>query len=270
MPWSARRIAGPIVVLSTAALLTVAVAGVQVTRNRNPVDQDLLAARAAADRVAQALGTGDVDTLGPDLELLASAGSKARTGSTGFTWAVADRADVGGVRALRRDAGRIATLAAAAPSLRVATTPLLMSDSAGLYDLDDLARALNRYATAAERAGDPSEAVLARAALAAGMLPALAGGDGARTWTVCREAAGPCSRIRVMAPGTASPPGRRWATGTDVLVVGIDPKALFEPARTFDPAAVFDLLLRLGRNTGVTVQSAVGTEQQAIDRLTAS
>jgi hypothetical protein len=270
MPWKARRIAASIVLLSIASLLIIAVANVQVSRQRNPVDADLLAARAAADRVAQALGTGDVDALGPDLDLLARAGSKARTGSTGFTWAVADRADVGDVRALRRDTGRIATLAAAAPSLRVATAPLLTYDHAELYGLDDLARALNRYATAAERAADPAEAVLARAALAAGLLPALAGGDGTRTWTVCRRAAGPCSRIRVMAPGTASPPGRRWADEEDLLVVGVDPKALFEPTRPFDPAAVFDLLLHLGRKSGVTVHSAVGTEQQAIEQLTSS
>jgi hypothetical protein len=286
--------AAPIVVLAALALLGIAVANVQVARERDGVARDLATARVAAARVADHLTT-DVDALEADLDLLMRSGNRARAGSTGPGWAVADRADLGRgqVRTLRRDITRIGPLVDAAAPLREALSPLLGPGTegasmtgpegpSGLNALDDLARGLSRYATAAERAADPNAAALARAALAAGMLPALAGGEGPRSWTVCREAAGPCFRVKVTearsgtpvpspARGTASPPGRRWAAGVDVLVIGVEPDTLFRPGGRFDPAAAFALLLQLDRGRGaepaVTMRSAVGPEQQAIDQL---
>ncbi|HST84675.1 MAG TPA: hypothetical protein VLL08_23255 [Kineosporiaceae bacterium] len=294
----ARRIAAPFVVVCAVALVVVGVADVHVARDRNEVDRDVATARVAADRVADHLAGGDYEAVGNDLDLLARAGTNARSGSVGFGWTVADRSDLfgGQVRDLRREAARIATLAAQAGPLRAALAPLLTNTAAsetaasgttasgtaisgatasGLYALDDLARGLSRYATAAERGGDPSAPAIGRAALVAGMLPALAGADGPRTWTICRVAAGPCFWINVtdarssapmaeVAPGTVSPPGRRWAAGVDVMVVGVDPSAIFTPNGSFDAAAVFDLLYHVD---SATVRSAVASEQQAIDRL---
>jgi len=291
----ARRIAAPLMVLSAVALLLVGVANVQVARDRDAVDQDLATARVAASRVAEHLSSADVDALGADLDLLARSGIEAQTDSRGIGWAVADRADLGGgqIRALRRDVAQIAALAAEAGPLRKELAPLISADMAGasmigpegpngLNALDDLARGLNRYATAAERGADPSAAVMGRAALAAGVLPTLAGAEGPRIWTVCQAISGPCLQVRVAdarpgtpvpspAPGTASPPGRRWAAGVDLLVVGVDPSSLFKQRGSFDTAAVFDLLYHLDQDPGsgpaVTVRSAVDLEQQAIDLL---
>jgi hypothetical protein len=275
----ARRIGAPFVVVCALALVVVGVADVQVARDRNTVDRDLATARVAADRVAEHLAGGDYEAVSSDLALLARSGTDAGVGSVGFGWTVADRSDLfgGQVRDLRREAARIATLAAQAGSLRAALTPLLAGtpDRNRLDALDELARGLNRYATAAERAGDPSAPAIGRAALAAGMLPALAGAEGPRTWTVCRVATGPCFWINVtearasapvaeVAPGTVSPPGRRWAAGVDVMVVGVDPGALFPANRAFDATAVFDLLYHA---EPATVRSAVATEQQALDQL---
>jgi hypothetical protein len=298
-----RRFAAPLVVLSAGALLVVGVANVQVARQRDDVDRDLAAARVAASRVAEHLSTGDLDALDGDLELLARAGVAAVNGSTGFGWAVADRADLGPaqVRSLRRDTARMAGLATEAVALRDRLTPLTTPGPAGasmigpegpngLYALDDLARGLNGYASAAERIDDPSAAVLGRSALAAGTLPGLAGADGPRIWTVCRVAGGPCVRVKVAdarsgslvprpvpsavptsVPGSTSPPGRRPVMGVDVLVVGVDPVTLFPHHGGFDTAAIFDLLYHLNSaprsSPTVTIRSAVDTEQQAIDLL---
>jgi hypothetical protein len=294
---SARRIAAPCVVLCALVLLVVAVADVQVARDRNAVDRDLATARVAAARVAEHLIAGDVEALGRDLSLLARSGQAARSGSVGFGWTIADRADLigGHVRILRRDTARIATLAAAAGPLRDSLSPLLPPGAAGtdspamtgpegptgLFALDDLARGLNRYATAAERSVDPSAPVMGRAALATGLLPALAGAEGPRTWTVCRAAAGPCHSITVTDARSSDPVASRPAAGDDVLVIGVEPGALFQTG-SFDAAAIFNLLFHLGSESpaellgsptarsgpSVTIGSVVATEQQAITALT--
>lgn len=296
-----RRVVAPFVALSVVALLVTGVANLQVARDRNGVVRDLVTARGAAAGVAEHLTQPDIEALTGDLDLLAHSGANARSGSAGFGWAVAAQADLGGaqVRALRRDTARIAVLAAEAEALRDALAPLVASETAftseavmsgpvradGLHALDDLARGLNRYATAAERSDDPSAPVIGRAALVAGMLPALAGSEGPRVWTVCRVAAGPCTRVKVSdartgtpmasaVPGTTSPPGRRWAAGVDVLVIGIDPGALFKQTGNFNAAGVFDLLYglvapgtALASGPSVTIRSAAVGEQQTIDRL---
>jgi hypothetical protein len=282
-------------VLSAVGLLLVGVANVQVARERDAVDRNLATARVAASRVVEHLSTADVDALDADLDLLARSGIEAQTGSGGIGWAVADRADLGGgqIRTLRREITRISALASEAGPLRSELAPLRSTDPAststigpegpnGLNALDDLARGLNRYATAAERGADPSAAVMGRAALAAGVMPTLAGAEGPRIWTVCQATTGPCLQVRVAdarpgkptpspAPGTASPPGRRWAAGVDLLVIGVDPSSLFKQRGSLDTAAVFNLLYHLGRVQGsgpaVTVRSAVDLEQQAIDQL---
>ncbi len=290
-----RRITGPVIVLCAGTLVVVGVADVHVARDRSGVDRDLATARVAASRVEDHLATGDIQALGGDLKLLARSGTAARTGAVGVGWTVADRADLfgGQVRTLRRDTARIATLAAEARPLRDSLAPLLApgtdtlaadpDDPNELHALDTLARGLNRYATAAERSADPSAPAMRRAALAAGMLPTLAGSEGPRIWTVCQAATGPCFWTKVssaragtpvasVAPGTISPPGRRWAVGVDLLVIGVDLGTLFTQPGAFDAAAAFDLLYHLGSGEGtakgtVTVRSAVPSEQQAIDRL---
>jgi hypothetical protein len=280
------------------------VANVRVAHDRNAVERDLATARVAATRVSEHLAAGNIEALDADLELLARAGTQARAGSVGFRWAVADQADLVNrdgreIRGLRRDTVRIAALATAARSLRSELAPLqTRTDTPGttgstLYALDDLARGLSRYATAARRATDPSAPTLEHAALAAGLLPTLAGEEGPRVWTVCRETTGPCGQIKVAdgrseapvasaAPGTASPPGRRWGAATDVLVIGVHPDELFQHPGRFDAAAIFDLLYGLGSGARagdsevvrgprigppVTIRSVVGPEQLAINQL---
>lgn len=298
-----RRFGAPLVVLSAAALLVIGAANVQVARERDGVDRDLATARTAASRVALHLSSGDLDALDGDLELLARSGTDAAHVSAGLDWAVADRAGLGPaqIHSLRRDTVRMAALATEAQALRDRLTPLVASGTVGasmtgpegpngLYALDDLARGLNDYATAAEQIADPSASVLGRAALTAGMLPGLAGADGPRNWTVCRAAGGPCVRVKVTdarsgtlrprsvpssaptsVPGRTSPPGRRPAMGVDLLVIGIAPATLFPQRGSFDTAAIFDLMYHLNRDPrsrpAATIRSAIGTEQQAIDLL---
>jgi len=283
-----RRVAVPVGVPVAIALLLVAAASLEVTRDRPGVERDLATARVAAARASDHLTGGDTGALDLDLDLLVRSAGRAQAGSDGLSWAVADRVELGGgpIRSTRRDAARIVQLADAAGPLRDSLAPLARSGTGpasiagpdGLTALDDLARAVSRYATAAERGADPSAAAINRAAVTAGMLPALAGGDGPRVWTVCPQATGPCERIKVIAGrsgtptpspglGTASPPGRRWAAGVDVLVIGVEPGALFPEPGRFDPAAVFQLLLQADRDAAITVRSGVGAEQQAIDQL---
>jgi hypothetical protein len=288
-----RRIAAPAVVLGAGALLLVGIANVQVARERSTVERQLATARVAAARVPEHLAAGDGNAVTADLDLLIRAAGRAQAGSNGLSWRLAARADLNGteVRAVRRDAGRAATLASAAVLLRTALRPLSADsdtrtldnpDEANpLNDLDDLARGLNRYAEAARRSADPATPELERAAVAAGLLPVLAGSEAPRHWMVCRAATGPCRLTTVDAaeagasaavdpPGAATPPGRHWVAGVDLLVVGMDSRALFARPGKWDAAAAFHLLYHLDPGTKVplvTVRSAVGTEQQAIDGL---
>jgi hypothetical protein len=288
-----RRIAAPAVVLSAVALLLIGIANVQVARERDPVEQQLATARAAAARVPEHLAAGDGNAVAADLDLLIRSAGRAHARSNGLSWRLAARADLNGtqVGAVRRDTARAAALAAAGTPLRTALRPISadsdtrtladLDEVNALNDLDDLARGLSRYAEAARRGVDPAAAELERAALAAGLLPALAGSEEPRTWTVCRAATGPCRRTTVTAadaaasvpvppPGTATPPGRHWVAGVDLLVVGTDSRVLFPRPGAWDAAAAFHLLYHLEPGIKVpliTVRSAVGTEQQAIDGL---
>jgi hypothetical protein len=294
-----RRIAAPAVVLSAGALLLVGIANVQVARERSTVERQLATARRAAARVPEHLASRDGNAVATDLDLLIRSAGSAHAGSNGLSWRLASRADLNGteVRAVRRGTEQAATLAAAAVQLRTALGPLTAGsdtqtldrpDAANaLNDLDDLARGLSRYAEAARHGVDPATPALERAAVAAGLLPVLAGSEGPRTWTVCRAATGPCRRTTVTAaeaglsaavtrpgtgttPGAATPPGRPEAGGADLLVVGMDPSALFARPGKWDAAAVFHLLYHLDPGLKVplvTVRSAVGPEQQAIDGL---
>lgn len=299
-PTGGRRLAAPALMLGTIALGLLALGQVEVAHERGAVELELAGARTAATLVATHLQTGDGEALGADLDRLTRSAEAAGSGSSGINWRMA--AILGPhrdqIRALRRDAERVQTLAAAAGPLRDTLAPLVTvpgatpSSAAGvsrLYALDDLARSLSRYATAAGRSGDPSAAALEDSAVAAGLLPGLAGADGPRDWTVCRAAAGPCIRVSVTnarsgAPrvtenqGPVSPPGRRWSADLDLLVIGVDPGALFQTGGTLDAAAVFGVLSDLrpadpaGSGTGaeatsVTVRSAVPAEQLVIDRL---
>ena len=297
-----RRLGGSAVILIALTLLVVGVANVQVARQRSTVEAGLATARVAASRIPDHLAAGDGDAVRADLDLLVRSANVARAGSSGFSWAVADRADLNGaqVRAVRRDSRRASELAGAAVRLKAALGPLTgtvssdptrgtsapdgpagAADLQALDDLDGLARGLSRYATAARRSGDPSAADLDRAAVAAGLLPGLAGADGPRSWTVCRVATGPCRRITLSAatvsaatsvarPGSATPPGRHWVAGEDLLVVGLPGRALFPDTGAWNAAPAFTLLYNLapGRGTPtVTVRSSIDSEQLAIDHL---
>lgn len=297
-----RRRAGSAVILIALALLVVGVANVQVARQRSTVETSLATARVAAARIPDHLAAGDGDAVRADLRLLIHSAQVAQAESGGLSWPVADRADLNGaqVKAVRRDSRRASALAAAAVRLEAALGPLTSAASSdptrgtsapdgpagaadlqALDDLDELARGLSRYATAARRSGDPSTADLDRAAVAAGLLPSLAGGDGPRSWTVCPVATGPCRRTTISAatvgtattvgrPGSATPPGRRWVAGEDLLVVGVQGRALFPHTGAWNATPAFTLLYNLGSGVAaptVTVRSSIGPEQLAIDHL---
>jgi hypothetical protein len=292
----------PLMVLAAAALFVIAVANVQVARGRNAVELHLDEANAAATAVPEHLASVDIEALSLDLDRLDSSSALAERGSSGFLWAVAGRANPGGgwLRTLRRQARDSVTLAAAATPLRASLTPLTGSDErrtavsgnpndpAGpvgpdeLGQLDDLARGLSRYASAARAVNDPSAPALGRAALAAGLLPTLAGAEQPRTWTICRTETGPCQSATVTvgrlgpADSTAgntagSTAGRVNPRTRDLLVIGLDPDDVFRPAaagqpRHWDVPTMFGLLDDLGP-VPITVHSVVRVEQQAIDQL---
>jgi hypothetical protein len=299
---SAARLAVPVATVAGLGLaLTVVLAvgaGIEVRREHAHVTAELVAARAAAARVPGDLGRNDLPALGADLERLARSGRTADALTHGWTWTVAAHLspDRSNTTALRMDSHRLAELARAAGPLAGSVrgldpanghpTRLTRTDgrpatrgaeTAPPPDLAGLARDLARYSAAATATAHPSAPAAARAELAGGLLPGLSGASGVRTWSVCRGATGPCVRARISrgrvtlltaAPSPATPPGHDRSAGPDLLVVGVDPRSLFDRLGTWDARAVLGLLYRLG--PGVGMRSADAVEQGAIDRLSAS
>jgi hypothetical protein len=286
----------PLVVLAAAGLLLIGVANVEVARGRDAVELQLAEARAATARVPQQLASGDTAGLATSLATLDRSSASADHGSAGFLWAVAGRANLNGgaLRAVRRNAHSSATLAVAAAALHRSLAPLGplrpldsaassapaadSTDPGRLDQLDDLARGLSGYATAAIRVDDPSAPALKRAALAAGLLPNLAGAEQPRTWTFCGRQAGPCTEVTIdsgrLGPLTISAdgPDRSDPTPSDLLVIGAGPDDVFGPSTgrqggRWDVPSMFGLLYHLGE-ASITVHSVVGVEQQALDQLT--
>jgi hypothetical protein len=280
-------LAAPLV--AAAALFLVAIANVQVARGRDAVEVQLAKAREATARVPLDLTIGDPRALAGDLDILQKSSARAHRGSAGLLWTVAGHANLNGgsLRTVRQEARRSVVLAAAAGPLQGSLAPLTpLGDLPGsaplsaapgpgpdeLDQLDDLARGLNRYATAAIRVDDPSAPALERAALAAGLLPSLAGAEQPRTWTVCRTEPGPCTSVTVssgrLGPTETTNPDPRTR---DLLVLGVDPDDVFGPVtarqqRRWDASTMFALLYHLGP-ASISVHSVVGVEQAAIEQL---
>jgi hypothetical protein len=277
-----------------AGLLATA-ADVRVGRERPAVTQDLAAARAAATvvaaRLSDATGSGTTrprgagkagsagcpepcrDSARPALEALGRAGSRAARNAGRLRWQVASwtGADPGAVSAVRREARRAGTLAEAARQLTAVLGPLEDGRGDGAA-LDDLARGLSRYTSAAERAGAPGQDDLERASVAAGLLTGLSGADRPRTWLLCSPSRR-CSRLRVDGGEVTRRREGELTSSPHDLVVRVDSslsseEMLFgapEPVarQRFDARAVYRLLLeRPG-----TVTSALPEEQIALRRL---
>jgi hypothetical protein len=293
------RLGAPLVVLTAAALLLVGTANVEAARGREAVERQLHEAHASAARIPQQLATGNTEALAADLDALSRSSRQAQRGSGGLLWAVASGADPTGrsVNAPRHEARRIALLATAAEELRRSLTPLepldqdvpepIAGTDAGtggaitgadeLDQLDDLARGLSRYAAAALRVDDPSAPALERAALAASLLPTLAGAEQPRTWTICRNRVGPCTRVTITSSRlgqlskASGPPDSR---GADLTLLGVGPDDVFAPAaggqtRRWSARVLFGLLYRLG-GPSITLSSVVAVEQHALDQLAAN
>jgi hypothetical protein len=289
-----RSLGAPLVVLAAAGLLLIGVANVEVARGRDAVELQLAQARAATARVPLQLTAGDTTALATSLATLERSSAAADHASAGLLWAVAGHANLnaGALRAVRQNARSSATLGEAAAVLRGSLAPLMpergaastapAADAIGpgrLDQLDDLARGLSGYATAAIRVDDPSAPALERAALAAGLLSNLAGAQQPRTWTFCGTQAGPCTEVTVrsgrLGPITSSAdgPDRSDPKPSDLLVVGAGPDDVFGPPTRrkggqWDAASMFGVLYHLGP-ASITARSVVGVEQQALEELAA-
>ena len=282
------RLIGPLVVLAALALMIIAIANVQVARRRATVERELGLAHSASAALPRDLAAANPTAVTGDLRLLTQSSAAARRQSDGVLWELAGRVDPGGrqLAAIRRDVQHSATLAAAGDPLGRALAPL--SENAGstgtgpadLTALDDLARGLSTYTSAAFEVGDPSGPALARSTMAAGLLPDLLGAETSRSWTICRTTTGPCVSTTLtsglLGPIAATPAGPTQTHDSDLLIVGLDPASLFTGSTPpgGPPAlrlpAVFALLCRLTPATGgprLSVHSVVEQEQYTLSRL---
>ena len=284
------RFVGPLVVLAALVLMIIAIANVQVARRRTTVERELRTAHAAGAAVPNDLAAAHPAAVTTDLRALNESSAAARRESDGVLWELVSRVDPGGrqLAAIRRDVRHTATLSAAGGPLSRALAPL--TENAGSADtgpadlpaLDDLARGLSTYTSAAFEVGDPSGPALARSTMAAGLLPDLLGAETSRTWTICRTTTGPCVSTTLtsglLGPIAATPAGPTQTHDSDLLIVGLDPASLFAVGTTPGdrPAlrlpAVFALLCRPAPATGAArlrIHSVVQQEQYTLRQLAA-
>jgi len=301
-------VAGVLLIAGLTIGLTVGLADRATARRRPTVESQLTLARSATARIPADLTSGDPEAVAADLDTLIRSAAAADRRSSGLAWRLAGWAgpQTGRIRDLRRAAVAGAELAAAAGPLRNSLTPLravptdrdsntststsTSTDQSGdLDELDDLARNLSQFAITALRRHDPAAPALERTAIAAGLLPTLAGAEAPRVWTICRNPGGPCRHATVSA-GALGPVRRAEPPRPgDLVVIGVDPAAVFGARRSprhRPEATIFALLCGLGPDRArdsrthrpasvrlrsgvesIRLRSGVRVEQHAIDQL---
>ncbi|MFI7589597.1 hypothetical protein ACIB24_21225 [Spongisporangium articulatum] len=179
----------------------------------------------------------------------------------------------------------VAWLAAAAGPLRESMGRVRDPDAGTPDRLDTLARDLNRYASATERArqvgaypgaaasATPAGTTFEQLATAAALLPAMAGDEAPRTWTVCRSTRSGCTRFTLQ-DGIVGDVRSVGAAGhrvnPDIVVLGMSAAEMLTTdggRTTWSVPAVLDLLVATdgGAHDGTPrVSSVVPVEQHGL------